>query len=212
MTARLIQLNRQLNSPLNVTQLSPLHRDYFFPFWEKATKWPFTLLITSRCAEVLISSSSKLAFPSTFPPRVVNSVQEETTVHIAHIMGVLLVAIVTLLFAHIMEVLLVTVVTLLLAHIMGVTKKSRYPTQLRPSHFLIFPVPLWDRRFFERIKRLENSFKATLQGWQHASTVEPLPPLSSLLTLTNCFSNFHFQAEMLKFNNILTQPCVKFEN
>ena len=94
MTARLIQLNRQLNSPLNVTQLSPLHRDYFSPFWEKASKWPFTL-ITSRCAEVLISSSSKLAFPSTFPPRVVNSVQEEPTVHIAHSMGVLLVTIET---------------------------------------------------------------------------------------------------------------------
>ena len=174
MTARLIQLNRQLNSPLNVTQLSPLHRDYFSQFWEKATKCPFTLmLITSRCAEVLISSSSKLAFPGTFPPWVVNSVQEEATVHIAHIMGLLLVTIVTRSYHG--------------SHKKSLVTQHNWDPDIS-THFLIFPAP-----------RFENSFKATLQGWQHASTVEPLPPLSSLLTLTNCFSNFHFQAEMLKF-------------
>ena len=135
MTARLIQLNRQLNSPLNVTKLSPLHRDYFSPFWEKAREWPFTLmLITSRCAEVLISSSSKLAFPGTFPPWVVNSVQEEATVHIAHIMGVLLVTIVTRSYhgSHKKVLLPNTIETLTFPHISSYFQLQGSKTVLRP--------------------------------------------------------------------------------
>ena len=144
MTARLIQLNRQLNSPLNVTQLSPLHRDYFSPFWEKAREWPFTLLITSRCAEVLISSSSKLAFPSTFPPRVVNSVQEETTVHIAHIMGVLLLTIETsLVIAWESQKSLVT--------------QHNWDPHIS-THFLIFPAPPWGSEGFWENKKVGKQF------------------------------------------------------